>query len=73
MLVVYVERGRGVLNSYLDRGFRPVIVIIEECWGVVYLATTLMRLNDRGGARPREWGRSRPDEHQSLHELGNLT
>ena len=37
----YVKRGGGVADSYLDRCFRLVIVIIEEVWGVVYLATTL--------------------------------
>jgi hypothetical protein len=38
----YSMRGGGVADNYLDRCFRLVIVIIEEVWGVVYLATTLM-------------------------------
>jgi hypothetical protein len=52
-------RGRGVANGYLDRCFRLVIVIIEKARGVVYLATTLTRQNDRDYALPREWGRTR--------------
>jgi hypothetical protein len=66
--------GRGVAKRrYLDRCFRLVIVIVEKAPGVVYLATTLDARSDRDGARPREWGRTRPWGEGKQHHDVNLT